>query len=102
MAKSITVQPEKLRSTAGEISGHAGEYQKLYKQLYTEVETMGQAWAGEDNLAYVTQIKGFTDDFERMQKLMTDYAEFLKKAAETYNAQQGDVVTKAKTLSTGN
>lgn len=102
MAKSIVVQPEKLRTAAKETRDHAATYQKLYKQLYSEVEAMGQAWQGKDNVAYVTQIKGFTDDFQRMEKLMTEYAQFLDNAANAYDAQQNDVVAKAKTLSTGN
>jgi len=101
-AKSINVQPKVLRDTAKQTRDHAATYQKLYKQLYSEVDAMGQAWQGKDNQAYVTQIKGFTDDFERMKKLMDEYAQFLDNAANAYDATQSDIVTAAKTLSTGN
>ena len=45
----------------------ASEYERQYNQLFSEVDGMGAAWQGADNVAFVTQIKGFMDDFQQMK-----------------------------------
>ncbi|MGL5152196.1 MAG: WXG100 family type VII secretion target [Clostridium sp.] len=98
MGRSIVVDPTKLDSTAAKIEQQTADYTKTYTQLLSEVEGMGNAWQGVDNMAFVTQIKGFMDDFEKMKKLLTEYSTFLKTSAQTYKKTQNDVLTQAKTL----
>ena len=66
MAKIIQVTPELLESTAGKIEGLAGDYKTQYDQLYSETNAMASTWNGKDNVAFVDQIAGFKDDFEKM------------------------------------
>ena len=54
--------------------------------------------AGADNMAYVTQIKGFQDDFNKMNALMKQYSEFLRTSARTYRETQNEVINAAKRL----
>lgn len=98
MARTIIVEPEKLESAATQIDTDASEYKKVFEQLFTEVNAMGAAWQGADNIAYTTQIEGFRDDFEAMYTLMTQYSQFLKEAAKTYKATQSDIITASKKL----
>lgn len=71
------VDPAKLDSAAAKIDQESADYERLYKAHYTEVDGMGAAWQGADNLAYVNQIKGFMDDFQKMTSLLKQYSEFL-------------------------
>ena len=96
--RKITVTPEQLTNAATKIEQSAGEYQRTYTQLYSEVESMRAAWDGADNTAYTAQIKGFEDDFQLMQKLMLDYASFLKTAAKNYEMTQDDIIAQASKL----
>ncbi|ADU31794.1 WXG100 family type VII secretion target [Evansella cellulosilytica] len=98
MARSITVDPAKLETASTRIDQQAADYERLYRQLFTEVDGMGAAWQGVDNVAFVNQIKGFTDDFERMTKLMRDYSEYLKMSAKTYRETQTEIANQAKRL----
>ena len=98
MAMSITVQPKELETTAGNIETMAADYESLYTRLFTEVDNMSAAWQGADNLAFTNQIKGFTDNFQDMKKLMDQYSEFLKSAAQMYRQTQDDRVAQAKNL----
>lgn len=98
MADKIVVDPAKLEAASGKVTEYAGDYQKTYTQLFTEVEAMAANWSGTDNIAYTTQIKGFQDDFEKMYKMMTDYAEFLKTSATKYKTTQANVESGAKKL----
>ena len=98
MAVSITVDPQKLEAASQQISTKAAEYESIYRNLFTEVDNMSAAWQGADSLAFTNQIKGFTDNFQDMKKLMDQYSEFLKSAAQMYRSTQEDRVAQAKNL----
>lgn len=98
MARTIMVDPAKLESAAGKMDTQAAEYERVYKQLFSEVDGMAAAWQGSDNIAFTTQIKGFEDDFQKMVSLMKEYSEFLKKSAIAYRNTQQEVISQAKKL----
>lgn len=98
MARTIQVTPEQLESTAGKIEVLAGEYKVQYDQLYRETNAMASTWNGKDNNAFINQIAGFKDDFEKMHTLMNNYADFLRKSAKHYRETQDTVVSEAKKL----
>ncbi|UFT99203.1 WXG100 family type VII secretion target [Radiobacillus kanasensis] len=98
MSRSITVNPDKLNQAAGKIEQEAADYKQLYDRLFNEVDGMGAAWQGQDNMAFVTQIKGFMEDFNKMESLMRQYSEFLRLSAKTYQETQNEVIHAAKRL----
>lgn len=98
MARTIMVDPTRLETAAQKMDGQAADYERLYKQLFSEVDGMGAAWQGADNVAFVGQIKGFMDDFQQMVALMKQYSEFLKLSAKTYKETQSEIVNAAKRL----
>ena len=98
MAKSITVDPQKLETAATTMDTQSADYEKVYKQLFNEIDGMAAAWQGTDNIAFTTQIKGFMDDFQGMVSLLQQYSEFLKTSAKTYRGTQNEIVNQAKRL----
>ena len=98
MARTIQVTPDLLDSAAGKIDSLAADYKAQYDNLYSETNAMASTWSGKDNQAYIQQIEGYKDDFEKMHKLMQDYADFLRKSAKSYRTTQDTVVTEAKKL----
>ena len=98
MARTIQVTPELLESTAGRIDGLAGDYKTQYDALYSETDAMRSTWQGKDNVAFVDQIAGFKDDFEKMYNLMLNYADFLRKSAKAYRETQDTVTSEARKL----
>lgn len=98
MARTIQVTPEQLESAAGRIESLAGDYKTQYETLYNETNAMASTWNGKDNTAFVDQIAGFKDDFEKMHTLMLNYADFLRKSAKAYRDTQDTVVTEARKL----
>lgn len=98
MSRSIKVQPAVLKKAADTMYQSVAEYEKLYKQLFNEVEGMGAAWQGADNLAFVTQIKGFMEDFQTMGTLLKSYADFLTNTASTYESAQNEIISGARRL----
>jgi len=98
MARTIQVTPEQLESTAGRIESLAADYKTQYDQLYSETNAMASTWNGKDNVAFVSQIDGFKDDFAKMHTLMLNYADFLRKSAKAYRDTQDTVVSEARKL----
>ena len=96
MLRSISVDPAKLESTAAKFDRHSFEYERIYVSLYSEVDRMGVAWQGQDNLDFVNQIKGFMDDLQEMTQSMKQYSEILKKTAKTYRNTQKEIISAAK------
>lgn len=97
MASKIVVDPAKLEAVATKVETEAADYRKNYAQLYTEIESLA-SWQGADNLAFVSQIKGFEDDFNNMAKTLDEYVNFLRTSATTYKTTQANVESGAKTL----
>lgn len=98
MARVIQVTPEQLESTAARIESLAGDYKTQYDALYRETNAMAATWQGKDNTAFVSQIEGFKDDFEKMRTLMLNYAVFLRKSAKAYRDTQDTVTAEARKL----
>lgn len=98
MAKTIQVTPDQLDTTASKIEGLAGDYKEQYDLLYSETGAMATAWEGKDNIAFIDQINGFKDDFDKMYNLMNSYATFLRDSAKAYRETQNAVTTAAKKL----
>lgn len=98
MGRTIVVDPNELAKAAGLIEAQAADYEKQYNQLFCEVDGMGAAWQGADNQAFVTQIKGFINDFQAMTELMKRYAEFLRTSAKTYTNTQNEIINQAQRL----
>lgn len=98
MARTIQVTPEQLDSTAGKIKNLAADYKAQYDKLYSVTDAMASTWNGKDNVAFVNQIAGFKDDFNKMYTLMINYADFLEKSAKAYRETQDTVVSDARKL----
>ena len=80
------------------LQSHSETYTEIYNQLMQLAETMGTAWEGSDNLAFVEQIKGFTDDLQNMAKKLSAASQALDKQRANYVARQEDNVTQVKKL----
>ena len=98
MARNIKVTPELLESAAGSIEGLAADYKTQYEQFYSETNARASTWNGKDNVAFIDQIAGFKDDFEKMYNLMNRYVAFLRDSAKHYRDTQDAVVAQARKL----
>lgn len=99
MADTI-VTTESMRSLASKIENLASEYQTLYtNQLYgTVASDVKKAWVGVDADAVITRLEGFHNDFDNIVKVLNQYVEHLRKAAQTYDDQQEALRQAANTL----
>lgn len=97
--ESILVTTESLIAKAGEVETKADEYLSNYTQLLADVATLTSTdYKGPEGDAFLSQIEGFRDDFEKMKKLMNEYADFLRKASKNYEDTSNNNIQAIKSL----
>jgi len=63
-----------------------------------EASTMGAAWEAADNLAFVEQITGFTDNLQAMAEKILTASQALDQQRANYVAVQESNITQVKKL----
>lgn len=96
----IAVEPGQLFDVAQRIEQADQDYQRIYRNLYSEIDKMGNAWQGKDNVAFANRIKSFEDDFRQISLIMREYAQFLKNSARSYEDIQEELYSQANRLRT--
>lgn len=81
---NIVVDPPELHTAAQTLKELSEEYSTIYQRLINTASTMGEAWKGADNLAYVERINGFCDELKAMTAHLMQCSTALDKQASTY------------------
>ncbi len=98
MGKKIRVTPEELDKASQKLSGLSDDYSEIYAQLLQQAQTMGEAWEGEDNLAFVDQINGFCEELKSMAQKLKLASETIFKQKMNYSNRQDTNITQARKL----
>lgn len=94
----IRVTPEELGTASQAVMGLSEEYTSIYTQLIQQAGTMGEAWSGEDNLAFVDQINGFCDELKQMADKLRLASDALKQQQTNYANHQSDNIVQVRKL----
>jgi len=98
MGTKIVVDTQNLITVSKEIINYADSYKVTANNIFQEVNQMGASWSGIDNLAFVSQINGFKDDFARLDELLRKYAEMLIIVDKEYIKTLNDSVAIANSI----
>lgn len=98
MGKVIRVTPEELGKASQKMQSLSETYTEIYTQLLQEASTMGTAWEGEDNLAFVEQINGFCEELQSMASKLSTASQALEKQRANYVARQENNIAQVKKL----
>lgn len=98
MGKTIRVTPEQLAEASTKLAGISQSYKQIYSQLMQEASTMGAAWEGADNMAFVNRITGFTDDLKLMADKLMTASQGLEQQRANYVNRQQDNISRVNTL----
>ena len=99
MGKVISVASfEEMDKASKNLQSISESYAKIASQLMQEASTMGSAFEGADNLAFVNQITGFTEELDNMAKKLSNASQALAKQCANYRARQDDNITQVKKL----
>lgn len=99
MGKVLRVTPEELGTAADKLDEFSETYTSIYTQMFQLANTMGQAWDGEDNLAFVDQINGLVEDLKSMADKLKNSASVLRTQRDNYVNRQNDNITQVRKLS---
>ncbi len=99
MGKTISVTSfDEMAKVSQKLQTISDIYTDIYTQLLQEANTMGTAWEGADNLAFVERISGFTDNLKAMAKKLSEASQALDKQRANYVARQEDNIAQVKKL----
>ena len=99
MGKTISVASfEDMAKASQKLQSLSETYTQIYTQLMQEANTMGSAWEGADNLAFVEQINGFTEELKTMAAKLSKASQTLDKQRANYVARQDNNITQVKKL----
>lgn len=99
MGKTFSVDPQVLANTSSKLETISTTYSDLAQQLMQKAQTMGAAWDSEDNLAFVNQITGFTDDLNNMATKLLTASQAMKQQSTNYTTHKDDNISSVKKLS---
>ena len=96
--RNIYVEPARLEDVASKVETANADYERLYKNLYAEVDKMSEAWSGKDNTMFVSQIRSYEHDFNQISIIMKQYIDFLRNSARAYRETQDELYNQASRL----
>lgn len=73
-------------------------YTEIYTQIMQSASTMGTAWEGADNQAFVEQITGFTEELKSMADKLSVSSEALHKEKQNYVERMDGNIANVKKL----
>lgn len=94
----VVVDPPELHSASRKLAQLATDYSTVYNRLINAASTMGEAWKGADNLAFVDQINGFCDDLKAMTDHLEQASAALEQQALNYETTRDNNVTGVRQL----
>ena len=99
MGKTISVASfDDMAKASQRLQSLSETYTEIYTQLMQEANTMGAAWEGADNLAFVEQINGFTEELKAMATKLSTASQTLEQQRANYVARQDNNITQVKKL----
>ena len=99
MGKTIRVTSfEEMAKASQKLQALSETYTEIYTQLLQEANTMGTAWEGADNLAFVEQINGLTDMLKAMATKLSTASQAIDKQRANYVARQDNNIAAVKKL----
>ena len=99
MGKQFSITSlEEMAKAAKKLQALSETYTEIYTQLMQEANTMGAAWEGADNLAFVEQINGFTEDLKAMAAKLSNASQTLDQQRANYAARMESNIAQVKKL----
>lgn len=89
---------DEMGKAAAKLQSYSESYTEIYTKLLQNAQTMGAAWEGADNLAFVEQITGFTEELKYMAQRLAEDSKALDTMKSNYANRQNDNMTQVKKL----
>ena len=94
----IRVDYEQVHQSAFMIKQKSAQYDETIQKIYSRMYQMQSVWQGRDNQAFIDKLEQFKPQLNRMTEIIEQYALYLQKSADNYQALLQDRIMKAKNL----
>ena len=85
MANIIKVEPQRLRSAAGELSSTSGQIRNATNGMTSTVTSLsGSIWSGEAANAFVNKFNGLQDEISKIDTMINEHVDDLQRMANEY------------------
>ena len=102
MADKWAVTTERLVASSNVIEEKTARYNSEWAKLYTELQSLKSAqWQGIASDTFNAKLEAYRNDFEEMAKVLLEYANYLKTAADNYVKTEEAIKDAASNLHTG-
>ncbi len=102
MANTWAVTTERLVTSAGVIEEKTAKYNSEWAKLYTELQSLKSSqWQGIASDTFNAKLEAYRNDFEEMAKVLMEYAEYLRTAADNYVKTEEAIKDAASNLNAG-
>lgn len=102
MANKWAVTTENLVSSAGFIEEKTAKYNSEWAKLYTELQSLKSAqWQGIASDAFNAKLEAYRNDFQEMAKVLLEYVNYLRTAADNYVKTEEAIKDAASNLNAG-
>ena len=89
---------DEMGKAAAKLQSYSESYTEIYTKLLQNAQTMGVAWEGADNQAFVEQITGFTEELKYMAQRLAEDSKTLDTMKNNYANRQDTNMTQVKKL----
>lgn len=96
MIYNLSVNTNEMKYLANLVEAYMQNYDTAYKKIYSLVESIGTAWQGSDNLAYIQSISEFKKDFEQIDEIISQYVCFIRYAYKQFTDAQANLALAAQ------
>lgn len=91
----IKVNSTVMRDKANSFKTVAASIKNFTLDMTNEIESLRATWQGEAAETLVNKFKGLSDDFENIVNTINQYANFIEKAAESYDRTESAITQAA-------
>lgn len=93
---TIKVNSTVMRDKASGFKTVSSSIKTFTEEMTNEIEGLKSTWEGEAAETLVNKFKSLSDDFENIYKTINQYADFLEKAADSYDKVESSVAQGAE------
>jgi WXG100 family type VII secretion target len=98
----FTVTTSQLRTSGSNILREGTIFQSLIAELKQGMATMRNTWEGSAAEAFYAKFTALDDNFASYHRVITEYGNFLNKAAQDYDTAENTVKGGTDNLTEGN
>ena len=102
MEGTLKVTPAKLKETAQNFSGKAGEVQTLHEEMLSKIKNLSGVWTGSASDAYLRKFDALKSSMDKINRMILEHSSDLTEMATQYETGEQQAVSLADELPASN